>query len=38
MLSVESHGEARDASDIDLSTDLGRDHEVVVRYRVSEEG
>ena len=34
VLSVELDGEARHASDIDLSMDLGRDHEVVVRYRL----
>ena len=34
VLSVEVDGEARHASDIDLSMDLGRDHEVVVRYRL----
>jgi hypothetical protein len=37
VLSVELDGEARHASDIDLSMDLGRDHEVVVRYRLPEE-
>ena len=34
VLSVELDGEARHASDIDLSMDLGRDREVVVRYRL----
>jgi predicted metal-dependent hydrolase len=38
VLSVELDGEARHASDIDLSMDLGRDREVVVRYRLLEEG
>jgi hypothetical protein len=37
VLSVELDGEARDTSDLDLSTDLGRDREVVVRYRLPEE-
>jgi len=38
VLSVELDGEARHASAIDLSTDMGRDREVVVRYLPSEEG
>jgi hypothetical protein len=38
MLSVELDGEARHASDVDLSMDLGRDREVVVRHRLPEEG
>ena len=38
VLSVELDGETRHASEIELSTDLGRDREVVVRYRLSEEG
>jgi hypothetical protein len=33
---VEVDGEACHASDIDLSMDLGRDHEVVVRYHLPE--
>jgi hypothetical protein len=38
VLSVELDGEARQASDLDLSIDMGRDHEVVVRYRLPQEG
>jgi hypothetical protein len=38
VLSVALDGEARPTSDLDLSLDLGRDHEVVVRYRLPEEG
>jgi hypothetical protein len=38
VLSVELDGEARAASDIDLSLDLRRDHEMVVRYRLPQEG
>jgi len=38
VLSVELDGEARHASDLDLSMDLGRDHEVVVRYCLPGEG
>jgi hypothetical protein len=37
VLSVERDGEARDTSELDLSIDLGRDHEVVVRYRLPQE-
>jgi hypothetical protein len=37
VLSVELDGEARDTSELDLSIDLGRDHEVVVRYRLPQE-
>jgi len=38
VLSVELDGEARHASELDLSIDLGRDHEVAVRYDLPEEG
>jgi len=34
VLSVELDGEARHASDVDLSMDLGLDREVVVRHRL----
>jgi hypothetical protein len=38
VLSVELDGAARPDPGLDLSFDLGRDHEVVVRYRLPEEG
>jgi len=38
VLTLELDGQTRPVSDLDLSIDLSRDHELVVRYRLQGEG